>query len=190
MKGSCHIWMSHTTHEWDMSHTNEPCLVWEWVMSHMNESCQKWMSHVTHEWAMSRMNESEHAWVRHVTHEWALSISTATHCNKLQSTATYCNTMQRTYEWDMSHTNEPCPSALQHTATHCNTLQHTVTYCNTLQLQHAHMNETCHTRMSLVSLYVCMSIIRMSYVTYAWVMSRMNESCHVWISHVTYECHV
>ena len=30
----------------------------------------------------------------------------------------------------------------------------------------------------------------MSQVTYKWVMSRRNESCHVWMNHVTYEsCH-
>jgi len=27
----------------------------------------------------------------------------------------------------------------------------------------------------------------MNHVTYEWVMSRMNESCHVWMSRVTYE---
>ena len=27
----------------------------------------------------------------------------------------------------------------------------------------------------------------MSHVTYQWVMSRMNESCHVWMSHFSYE---
>ena len=26
-----------------------------------------------------------------------------------------------------------------------------------------------------------------SHVTYEWVMSRVSESCHVWVSHVTYE---
>jgi len=30
--------------------------------------------------------------------------------------------------------------------------------------------------------------IWMSHVTYEWVMSHMNESCHIWTSHVTYEC--
>jgi len=29
--------------------------------------------------------------------------------------------------------------------------------------------------------------IWMSHVTYEWVMSHMNESCHIWMSHVTYE---
>jgi len=33
--------------------------------------------------------------------------------------------------------------------------------------------------------------IWMSHVTYAWVMSYMNESCPIWMSHVPYEsCHI
>jgi len=59
----CHIWMSHITCEWDMSHVDESCHIWishvthERDMSHMNETCHIWMSHVTHERDMSRMNE-------------------------------------------------------------------------------------------------------------------------------------
>jgi len=40
---------------------------------------------------------------------------------------------------------------------------------------------------------ICMSHMNeschiwMSHVTYEWVMSHMNESCHIWMSHVTYE---
>jgi len=33
--------------------------------------------------------------------------------------------------------------------------------------------------------------IRMSHVTYEWVISHisfMNEACHIWMCHVTYEC--
>jgi len=44
MSDSCHIWMSHITYEW--------------VMSHMNKSCEIWMSHVTYEQVISHMNES------------------------------------------------------------------------------------------------------------------------------------
>ena len=49
-----HMWMSHVTRAW--------------VMSHMNESCHIWMSHVTHEWVLSRMYGSCHIWISHVTH--------------------------------------------------------------------------------------------------------------------------
>ena len=30
-------------------------------------------------------------------------------------------------------------------------------------------------------------LIKMSHVTYPWVMSHINESCHVWVNHVTYQ---
>jgi len=43
---SWHIWMSHVTNKW--------------VISHMNETCHVWMSHVTYGWVMSRVNASCH----------------------------------------------------------------------------------------------------------------------------------
>ena len=43
---SCHIWMSHVTYEW--------------VMSHMNESCHIWMSHVTYEQLLPHMHNACH----------------------------------------------------------------------------------------------------------------------------------
>ena len=29
--------------------------------------------------------------------------------------------------------------------------------------------------------------VSLSHATYEWVMSRVSESCHIWVSHVTYE---
>jgi len=51
--------------------------------------------------------------------------------------------------------------------------------------------ETCHVWMSHVSWAAQQVPVResnMSHVTYEWVMSHMNELCHIWTSHVTYEC--
>ena len=31
-------------------------------------------------------------------------------------------------------------------------------------------------------------MVHVTHVTYGWVVSRINESCHVWMSHVPYEC--
>jgi len=45
----------------------------------------------------------------------------------------------------------------------------------------SHTNEPCHIRMSHVTYEWVMSHIWMSHVTYEWVMS------HIWMSHVTYE---
>ena len=36
------------------------------------------------------------------------------------------------------------------------------------------MNESCH--------------LRMSHVTYEWVLSHIKSSCHIWMFYVTYEC--
>jgi len=85
-----HIWVSHVTYEWVMSHMNESRHIWmsyvtyEWVTSHMNESRHTWiglvlqMSHVTYERVTSHMtkrcvtNESRHIWMSHVIHEQVL----------------------------------------------------------------------------------------------------------------------
>ena len=45
---SCHIWMSHVTHDWVMSQKSfykRPTFAT--IMSHMNDSCHIWMSHLT-----------------------------------------------------------------------------------------------------------------------------------------------
>jgi len=73
---------------------------------------------------------------------------------------------------------------LQHPATHCNTLQHTATHCYD---GHRRMHESCHTYEWVMSHMNESCHIWMSHVTYEWVISHMNESCHIWRSHVTYE---
>jgi len=66
---SCHIWMSHVTRKWVMSHMNEND-TYECVVSHMNESVQTWIRHVTHAFIMSHMYESCHIWV--YLHSWLI----------------------------------------------------------------------------------------------------------------------
>jgi len=75
---SCHIWASHVTYEWVMSHMNESCLhlcltSTSHAISHVSKSCHIWMSHVTYEWVMSHMNESCHIWMTRVSYEWVMS---------------------------------------------------------------------------------------------------------------------
>jgi len=54
MPESWHIWVSHVSYEWVMSHTRVSCLMWmcrgtyEWVMSAMNETGFIPMWHVSH----------------------------------------------------------------------------------------------------------------------------------------------
>jgi len=99
----------------------------------------------------------------------------ATHCNTLQRIATHCNT-------------------LQHTATHCTTLQHTTTYSNALHHIPTHCNTLCLVLCACIScdLISCdAGAIQMSHVTYKWVMSRTDESCHTChtqMSHVSCVC--
>ena len=49
------------------------------------------------------------------------------------------------------------------------------------------LKESCHTYEWIVSHINESCHIWMSHVTYEWVMSHMNEWFHIWISHVTYE---
>jgi len=79
MHESCHIWMSHVTYEWAMSHTNESCCIWmshvayEWVMSHVNTSRHIWVTVITYQRVMSRMSESCHVQMSHITREFVMS---------------------------------------------------------------------------------------------------------------------
>ena len=158
------------------------------------------MSYVTHEWVVSHVNESCHIYTRNYTladnNTLQHNVDTATHCITLQHTATLCNTLQHTYlrlttktdppmnesyhtwlshvtyEWVMSRIYTDLHFGWQqHTATqckHCNTLQHTATHCITLQYAAIHCN--IHT---------------------LWLTTKtdphINESWHMWTSHVTYE---
>jgi len=65
----CHIWMSHVTHEWVISHIyrsgknsqkSDPHMyVWNnSFISHIIEKCHMWISHITHEWVISHIYRS------------------------------------------------------------------------------------------------------------------------------------
>jgi len=129
-------------------------------------------SHGTYEswhiWVMAHMNDSWHTWMSHVTHEWVISMNMQASMNES------CHA----YKW--------------------------VTYVTVMaQTSHgtyewimAHMNESCHTRMSQFYEYADINEwlilqVWMSHVTYEWVMAQMNQSflwiCrHQCMSHVTH----
>jgi len=146
MNESCHIWMSHVTYEWIMSHMNESCHTWmshvtyEWVMPHINEPCHAWMSHVTYEWVMSHMNESCHTWMSHMT-----------------------------YEWVMPHMNESCHTWMSH-VTYRRVMSHIVTDINKLQdwckQRDSAMCDMTHSHTSHVTYEWAMSHIHESYHMY------------------------
>jgi len=156
MNESCHIWMSHVTYEWVMSHMNESSIAvcifkchafhiyncrallkikYQWWLFKFPFSgerlCHTWMRHVTHWWGTLHMNGACHIWMSHVTYESVI----AHH---------YIVLSHLTLRWVMSH-----------------------------------MNEACHIWMRHVTYEWVMSHIWMSHVTL------MNEACHIWMSHVT-----
>ena len=69
----------HVTYEWETSHTNESCHIWMshdthgWVMSHMNascESCHIWLSHGVWMWQDSFIRDMTHSYVTWLIHMW------------------------------------------------------------------------------------------------------------------------
>jgi len=131
-------------------------------MSRMNEACHIWMRHVTYEWGMLHMNEACYIWMRHVTYEWGML-----HMNE----ACYIWMRHVTYEWGMLHMNEACCISLNN-----------VTYEWVVLRMNMNENE-----------YECVWIRTIrplpctNRYTHEWGKSNMNEACHTWISHVTYE---
>jgi len=97
---SWHIWMSHFTYEW--------------VMSHMIESCHIWMGHVTHEWVMSHINESCHIWMSRVTHEWIMSHITNECCSPSLITARCVCLYVCSYKLVSSASLSPCVCIVIH----------------------------------------------------------------------------
>jgi len=110
-----HIWMSHVSYGWGMSHMDE-LIVQVWII---HVTCKKWcvyrgmarhpwMSRVTYKWVMAHvwmsnakyyMQKAVRAWRYGDCSCWSLDLDevqhTAKHCNTLQHTATYWNTLQR-----------------------------------------------------------------------------------------------
>jgi len=198
--------MSYVTYEWVyvtyegvMSRMNESCHVW---MSHVNmiELCHVWMSYVTYEWVMSHMdesmshkNESCHTWMRHVTYDTLQAQREIGRLpDRLQQVLVELQS-HVTYEWVMSHMNETC-HIWGPTGT---TRDREAARWSWRRGVVSHMNESCHIWMGHVpyksrqdNTRSCGRLsgarggaesfhIWMSYVTYEWVVSHMNESCHV-----------
>jgi len=172
---SCHMWMSHVTCEWVMSHVNESCHMWmshvtcEWVMSYMNESRHIWMSHVTYGWVMSHMYESCHVCISHVTYlldlvggsgrvgdsgfawvkidsRFAVRVRGMSHTSE----SWHVRVSHAEYEWDVAHNSE---------------------------IRHIWAYERIEIRC------VCVR-----HVTREWVMPHWSVSCHTWVSHAALEC--
>jgi len=190
MNESCYIWMSHVSYEWVMSHmshvTHAEGLQWcgtpsctmshvtyEWVMSHMNESCHIWMSHVPYEGVMSHTQRACNG-MGHLPAQWVV-------CRMNESCLIWM--IYVSYEWVMSRMNESCPLSMSH-VTHaeglqwCGTPSCTTTSHRLLLLPHLlRQHQRALTDSALPTIL-------------HWpirVMFHMNESCHIWMSHVSYE---
>ena len=146
---SCHVWMSHVTYEWVMSHMIESCHIQmvymnertQIVMSHMNEPYHIWMIHVTYEWALWM---SPHTWYRVPTISRLLKII-GLFCKRALLKRRY--SAKKTYDFK-EPTNRSHP---------------------------VRMNQRTQMVMSIWT----------SHFTYQRVMTHMNESGHIWMSHVT-----
>jgi len=161
MNESCHIWMSHVTYEWVMSHMNESCHIW--MSHHMKESCHIWMSHVTYEWVMSHMNEPCHVILSQVSQ--ALVLSNIVICIS-----------QMPYEWVMSRKKESCHVRKSHVTYEWVRFHKHWCY----QTSYCPMDESIPTWMTWMR-----HVAWRSHVTHKRVMSHTDESCHMWMNHVT-----
>jgi len=163
-------WMSHVLSEWVMS-------LYESVKSHTNQYRFIWMGQVSCELAISDLNESYLTSISHASH-----VACACQCVK-------------------SYMNKSCviwTSRVSHPVSHPE-----VTHV----MSHVHINESCliwvsHTWYvwdtshgshiaSAYQLFVSYTdkpcLIRMSHVSFEWVMFHMNESCLIRMSHVSFE---
>jgi len=82
-----------------------------------------------------------------------------------------------TYEWGMSHMNEACYISMNN-----------VTYEWVVLRMNMNKNEyECIWLRTIRSLPCTNGYTQMRHVEHEWGMSHMNESCHVWMSHVPNE---
>jgi len=76
------------------------------------------------------------------------------------------------YEWVMSHMNESCPTWISRVSLRMWHVTFGLSYVGHV----THLNVPQHLKYN-------------SHVPCEWVMSHMNESCPIWMSHVPYEHH-
>jgi len=131
-----------------------------WVMSRTCKSCHVYVSHVTY-------SESCHVCMSLVSYEWVIS-------RICESRHVYMSHV--TYTWVMSRTYKPCHIYMRHVTN--------IWVICPIWLSHVRYwdrNSCIETAYPLLKLMLCVTS------RIQWVMSHMNASCQIWMSHVTYE---
>ena len=119
-------------------------------------------SHVIHEWVAVRVNVTCHIYSRR---------------DDMSRFNESCNTWvgRDTFKCDMLHIYIDSESTRWHVIIQW-VMSHT--WMSHVTQQHTASQPIVHEMTRYHS---------MSHVTYTWVMSHMNESCHIWMRHVTYD---
>jgi len=134
MNESCHVWMSHVTYQWvmshmihsrkmplirDMTHSQTRVYLASWHDSFINASvwmpliqrqdtlasCRISMSHVTYVWMRGKIHSR--LWMSHVTCGWVM-LRINESCHRLMSHVTYQCDMTHWCEWVMLRSDESC----------------------------------------------------------------------------------
>jgi len=202
MNESCPIWMSHVSHEWVMSHTNDSCFIF-----HGNESCPIWMSHVPYAWVMSHMPVISHGneWCpMSISHEWVTCLARMSQVSIIWPCLIYrrrqscpqnssrISTVKRFFSSYfflffpsfsfstprfvpvvcMQESFKACEWVMSHTLT--SRAHMWMSHVSHMDRSFTHVNESCHTHGQVVH-------------TCEWVMSHTwTGRAHMWMSNVTH----
>jgi len=129
-------------------------------------------AHFTCEGVMSRMDESCHVWMSHVTREWVMSyMKESCHTCDLEVVGGVEGAIAAhfTCKWVMSRMDESCHLWMSH-VTYEKVMSH-------MWPRSSWWNRGSHSGSALH--------MWMSHVMYGWIISPVNESCHIWTSRVT-----
>jgi len=200
---TCHEWMCHVTHEWEIS-----CHEWEFYVTNEKFHVTNEKFHVTNEkfhvtnekfhvtsgWIMS------HVCLRHVAYDWEIS-----HTSCRWNFSVVCD-MSQTHMWHDSSTrdmkflirdmkflkNSSHVSDTSHVLPMKYILNDACIYMRTIVLPYSYMYSFIHlcTHVWLNDAFTrCMPMHRQD-VWGPWPshVARVEDLCHVWRSHVTCEC--
>jgi len=162
---SCLTWMSHVPYEWVMSHMNESCLTTHWyatcIVTHSYTACLIRMCHHYHDSLTCLQRGTWTSWIYHMCHDswiWAMTPSYAmTH-----SFVCHDSFIRVQSVCAITHASAPWLSGMLHDSI--------------IRVQSKWTRELQRRRMLGLRWAICKW----------WVISHMNESRHIRLSHGTY----